>query len=677
MRGPSETGSGSGNEQRNGARIGVFLCHCGGNISDVVDVKRVATEVGQLPGVVLSTTNVFVCSDPGQVLIEQKIKELGLDRVVVAACSPTLHQITFRRTVARAGLNQFLFEHVNVREQVSWVSEDAEAATQKTIRLIRAAVGRVQQLVPLEKRRIPIHPTALVIGGGIAGLVAAHDLAQRGMSVTLVEKRPFLGGRVAQLHTLFPTSEDARTLLNRVIEDVVTHPLVKVLTNAQILDSEGVIGDFRTRIRLEPRGANLQLRHYAEAISACPEQTINEFDYGLSQRKAIYLAYPGCYPPIPAIDWRTCTKCDKCVCAVGGKGIDLTEQSREIVLHSGVILLATGFEPYEPLYGEYGYGVFPGIVTLQQLTRLLDPQGPTGGALPKNGNEPMRVAFLHCVGARQIEGVSQRQPDGKLKDYCARTCCTATLHAALEIKRRYPQAVIADFYQDIRTYGRGHEAYYERASEAGIVFLRYDPRHPPRVERNRDGDSALLVKVKDLLTGGEDIEVPADLVVLGTGAVPNDIGELIGMYHCAVGSDGFLLEVHPKLRPVELAVAGVFLAGCCQAPMDITEACAAASAAASKAAALIAQAQVEMDPFIAKVDEELCTGCQTCLTVCAYDAISRDDARGMAVVSEARCVGCGTCVAACPSNAIQQFGFNDAQVLSEVKMLLQGAALGV
>jgi len=656
-------------------RIGVYICHCGGNISDVVDVKRVAEEVGQLPGVVYSTTQMFVCSDPGQVLIEQKIKELGLNRVIVAACSPTLHQLTFRRTVARAGLNQFLFEHINIREQVSWVSEDKELATQKALRLIRAAVGRVQHLVPLDKRRIAIHPAALVIGGGIAGLVAARDLAQRGMKVTLLEKRPFLGGRMSQLHTLFPTGEDAHAAVNKVIEEVVSHPLVTVFTNAQILSSEGVVGDFRTRVRIEPRGANEHLSYGGNAIAACPEETINEFDFGLSHRKAIYMAYPGCYPPIPAIDWHTCTKCGKCVSAVGGKGIDLGEQPREIMLHSGVIVLATGYDPYEPLYGEYGYGIFPRVITLQQLVRYLDPQGPTGGQLPRNGDAPTRIAFLHCVGARQIEGVNQRQPDGKVKDYCARTCCTAALHTALEIKQQYPDAVIANFYQDIRTYGRGHEAYYERASEAGVLFVRYDPYRPPRVEKNPKGDSAFVVKSRDLLTGGLDIEMPADLVVLATGVVPHDISELIGMYHCAVGYDSFLLEVHPKLRPVELAVSGVFLAGCCQGPMDVTEACAAASAAASKAAALISQGQMEMDPFISKVNEELCTGCQTCLTVCPYDAITRDEARKVAVVSEARCTGCGTCAAACPSNAIQQLGFNDAQVLSEVHALLAGAAL--
>ena len=659
--------------EREGVRIGVFICHCGGNISDVVDVKQVAAEVAKLPNVVFATTHTFVCSDPGQALIEGAIKEHALNRVIVAACSPTLHQATFRRAVERAGLNQFLFEHVNVREQCSWVSEDAAGSTAKATRLVRAAVARIRHLEPLDKRRIAIHPSALVIGGGVAGLVAARDLARRGMRVTLVENHPFLGGRMAQLDRVFPTGEKARDLLARVIEEVVRDPRITVLTDAEILDSEGIVGDFRTRIRINPRGVNEHLAYRGNAIAACPEETINEFDFGLSRRKAIYMAYPGCYPPMPAIDWHTCTKCGKCVWAVGGKGIDLEAQPREIEVHSGVIVLATGYDPYEPLYGEYGYGSFPRILTLQQLIRLLDPEGPTGGQIPVDSTARPRIGFIHCVGARQIEGVNQRQPDGKVKDYCARTCCTGALHAALTIKEHWPQASIVSLYQDIRTYGRGHEEYYEKASEQGVLFIRYDPRHPPKVEKDPTGQSALLVRVNDLLSGGLDLELPLDLLVLATGVVPHDISELINMYRCAVGYDSFLLEVHPKLRPVELAVSGVFLAGCCQGPMDITEATGAASAAASKAAALIAQGNVEMDPFIARVDEKRCTGCQTCLTVCPYEAISRDAETRVAHVNEALCTGCGTCAATCPSDAIQQFGFTDAQVVSEVRALLTAA----
>lgn len=659
-----------------GIRTGVFVCCCGGNISDIVDVEQVAREVGRRPGVACALVHTFICSDPGQALIEQKIAELKLNRVVLAACSPTLHQLTFRRAVSRAGLNQFLFEHVNVREQVSWVTEDLHGATRKATRLVAAAVARTRNLVPLEKRRIPIRPAALVIGGGVAGLVAARDLARRGTKVTLVESRPFLGGRMAQLHTLFPTGEEAREVLRRLMQAVVRDPLVTTFTNATILESRGVVGSFRTRIRIAPRGVNKQLNFAGSAIAACPEETVSEFDYGLGRRKAIYFGYPGCWPPMPAIDWNACTRCGRCVSAGGGKGIDLDEKPYEIEVPSGVIVLATGFDPYEPLHGEYGYRIFPKVVTLQQLVRLLDPEGPTAGRLPVSGNGPLRVGFIHCVGARQWEGVHQQQADGKVNDYCARTCCTAALHAALRIRELYPDARIASFYQDIRTYGRGHEAYYERASEAGVLFIRYDAKKPPRVRLDPRGEAPLVVQARDLLTGGRPLEVPCDLVVLATGIVPHNVSELVDMYRCAVGSDRFLLEVHPKLRPVELAVAGVFLAGTCQGPMNVTEASAAASAAASKAAAMIAQGQVEMDPIIAKVDDDLCTGCRTCLTVCPYDAISRDPARKRTVVNEALCAGCGTCAAACPSDAIQQFGFTDAQVRSELAVLLEGAGPG-
>jgi heterodisulfide reductase subunit A len=674
MAGTGGNGARPGGSLAPDVRIGVFICHCGGNISDVIDVKRVAEHIGTLPGVVLATTHMFVCSDPGQALIQQQIKDLNLNRVVVAACSPTLHQVTFRRTLARAGLNPYLFEHVNIREQVSWVIVDKEKATRKAMRLVRAAVERVRHQVALEKRRIPIHPAALVIGGGIAGLVAARDLAQRGMKVTLVERRPFLGGRMAQLHTVFPTGERARDLLATVMRDVVRDPLITVLTNAQVVHSEGVVGDFKVRVRIEPRGVDERLRERGNAMAACPEETVSGFNFGLSRRKAIHMAYPGCYPPIPAIDWHSCTKCGKCVAAVGGKGINLEEQPREVQAHCGVIIMATGYDPYEPLHGEFGYGIFPKVITLQQLNRLLDPEGPTGGQLAPGGPPPRRVAFIHCAGARQFEGLHQTQ-GGRVKDYCARTCCTAALHAALEIKSRYPGTHITTFYQDIRTYGRGHETYYERASEEGVVFIRYHAQRPPRVEPDRQAHWPLVVQADDLLTGGLKLEAPADLVVLATGVAHHDIAELIGIYCCATGSDSFLLEVHPKLRPVEMSTSGVFLAGCCQGPMNISEACAMASAAASKAAAHISAAQVEMDPFIASVNETLCTGCQTCLTVCPYAALTRDPARGVAKVNEALCIGCGTCAATCPSNAIQQYGFNDTQVLSELEALLEGAAV--
>ncbi len=656
--------------EANEVKIGVFICHCGGNISDVVDVKSVAERVGKLPDVVISTTHMFMCSDPGQGLIEDKIKDLGLNRLIVAACSPTLHLPTFRRAAQRAGLNQFLVEHINIREHVSWVVEDKVAATDKATRLVTAAVGRVRYLEPLEMRSIDIHQKAMVIGGGVAGLIAARDLAARGMRVVLAEKRMFLGGRMAQLDTLYPTGERAWDLLGPLIQDVVNHPEITIHTGATLVEASGVVGDFRLKLRVRPRGVAPGVDNIADAVAACPVEADYAFNYGLNKRKAIYAPYrDAMWPREACIVWDDCTKCGDCVKAVSGQGIDLNPPAQEIEVQAGVVVLATGYHPYEPKAGEYGWGQ-PGVVTLQQLNRMMNPEGPTGGRVEVNGKPVKRLAFIHCVGACEREGVHAQGEHGKVNDYCARTCCTATMHAALELQQRDPELQTASFHQHIRTYGRGHEDYYDRASAAGMLFLRHPGDEPPTVVSA--GADGLLVRSRDLLTDGVEVEYPADMVVLSTGVVPRDHGDLRELFKCTIGADNFLSEVHPKLRPVEIAVSGIMVAGACQAPMDITEASAAASAAASKAAAMISQGAVLMDPFIAQVNESLCSDCQTCLTVCPYDAIHRIEADGVARVDEALCTGCGTCHAACPSAAIQQYGFTDDQVMAEVQMLLDG-----
>jgi len=655
-------------------RIGVFICYCGGNISDVVDVERVAREAGKLPGVVCAATHMFCCSDPGQGMIEQKIREHKLNRVIVAACSPSLHEMTFRRTVSRAGLNQYLFEHSNIREQVSWVIEDKELATRKAARLIRGAVARAEHLVPLQKRRIPIYPSVLVIGGGVAGLTAARNLAARGIEVTLIESSPFLGGRMAQLHQIYPTGQKARQVLEPLIREVAEHPKITIYTNAQLDAAAGFIGDFRTTIRITPRGVTADCPNPQKVIDACPEECLDPFNLGLARRKAIYLPYEGCHPPVPAIDWRICTKCGACVEAAGGKGIDLEEQTRTIEVRSGAIVLAVGLNTYPVRHGEYGFGRFPEVITLHQLNRLLDPEGPTGGKVRVNGREARRVGFMHCVGSLQRKGIHRPMRDGKINEYCSRICCTTAMHTAAELKQRFPGLRIYDFHEDIRTYGRTHEGYYDQVCQQGTTFIRFDPMRPPRVEPDPRGEAPLVVKTCDRLSSGEEIEVPLDLLVLATGLVARDMSKLVDLYRCSVGADRFLMEVHPKLRPVELAASGLFLAGSVQGPMDISESTAAAAAAAAKASSLITAREIELDPFVAYVREELCSGCQVCLTVCPYSAISRDEARKIAVVNKALCTGCGTCVANCPSNALQQFGFEDVQVKSEMLALLEEPA---
>ena len=565
-------------------RIGVYVCHCGGNISEIVDIDKVTQAASRLPDVVLARRNTFMCSDPGQQMIVDDVGKVGLSRVVVAACSPSLHELTFRKSLIRAGLNPYLFEHVNIREQVSWVSKsDPGGATDKAIRLVAAAVAKVRLNRPLEPIRVEAQRQVVVIGSGVSGMRCARDLSLRGFPVVLLERSSVLGGRVIELHRLYPVDVPADRVLDRLISEVMEDPGIRVLTSAEVTAVSGYVGNFTLKVR----------------------------------------------------------------------------QGEEVNISAGAIVLATGFDTYEPRPGEYGYGEYPEVITLPQFLRLL------GEGRLESGGQPVRnVCLIHCVGSRQIEGIHQPGADGGIHEYCSRFCCTAALRAANEVRERFPAVNVFDFYRDIRTYGRFHESYYEDAAKRGVVFFRFLAEQPPEVCR-ADGrnDSPLAVKVKDSLTWGEEVEAPADLVVLVTGAAPRDISRLVDMLKLSRSSDGFLQEVHPKLRPVETAVSGIFLAGGCQAPMDIGESCAAAAAAAARVSAMLLKGEIELEPFVARVNLELCQGSGACVEECRYQqAISLVEVavNGAAVrraeVNPALCRGCGMCVPACPQGAIELEG---------------------
>ncbi|MEW5869753.1 MAG: CoB--CoM heterodisulfide reductase iron-sulfur subunit A family protein [Chloroflexota bacterium] len=645
-------------------RVGVYTCYCGGNISKVVQCERVAKVLAKMPDVVVSRTNMSLCSDAGQSMIEQDIRELGVNRVVIGACAPSLHEQTFRGTVRRAGLNPYLYQHMGLREQDSWVHhEDPEGATEKAIRLMAAGVAKARLLQPLENIHLGAEKHALVIGGGVAGLRAALEIARQDLQVTLIEKSPFLGGRMAQLETLFPTDEAALPLLHELINRVVAHPNIHILTYTEMVGISGYVGNFQVSLRQHARGVDPA---DAEALmAACTQEVADEFNYGLTQRKVIYQAYPGCYPAAPAVDWQNYAGES---IPLNGKKAIFEDHPNTMALNVGAIVLATGFDPYQPRTGEYGYGEIPEVVTLPQLIRYMALHKDEK-QLRWNGHDVRDVVLIQCVGSRQREGVSEPQADGSVNDYCSRVCCTANLHMANELHQHFPELNIFNLYQDIRTYGRGQEDYYRQAMENMVRFIQYRGEELPEIVAAPPGSAQpVLVRVKDYLTYGEELEVPADLVVLAVGIMPRQIDDLVQMLKVSRGNDRFLLEVHPKLRPVETAVNGVILAGTAQGPMNVQEAVTAASAAAAKVSALLGKGYVELPPYVAAVDPAKCEGSGICVQVCDYDgaiALQTLQENGKeirrAVVTPANCSGCGACVSACPTGAINIQGWTLAQ----------------
>lgn len=621
-------------------KVGVYVCHCGGNISDHVDVETVRQRAEKIPGVVVARRNEFMCSDPGQDMIAEDLKSGKINRVVVASCAPSLHETTFRGAISRAGGNPYVYEHANIREQVSWV-HDGVSATDKATRLVAAAVGKAKNLTPLQPIRVDARKHATIIGGGVAGLKAAKDLADRGIQVVLIEKSPFLGGRTAQLDVLAPTGEKASDVVSGLAGAVLDDPAITVYTRAQVVGFDGYVGNFNLTVK---------------TLSSLPEEDQKKLELMEESGKDAgeFIPFIGVYPGF------------------------IPEQEEEMRIETGTVILATGFKPYSPYKGEYGYGEFQEVVTLPDFLQTLAASRKEGRAVEINGRKIRSIAMIHCVGSRQIPGIHDADKSGFLNEYCSRTCCTATINAANTIRQAYPETRVYEFYRDIRTYGRGQEELYNEASDHGVVFLRFLPEEPPMVTGNGSGGGyPVSVKVKDTLTFDEEVEVPADLVVLAVAMEPTPIPDLVDMMKLPVGADRFLLEVHPKLRPVELSITGLLLAGTCQAPMDVGEACNAAGASAVKTSAMLAKGFVALDPFVAEVDLQKCKGHGACAEAClAEGALSmvemlvEGEKVKRARVFPALCLGCGACVAVCPENAINIKGWTLQQYEDMVDMIV-------
>jgi heterodisulfide reductase subunit A len=646
-------------------KTGVFVCHCGINIAGTVDVKKVTKDLAKHPGVEHSEDYIYMCSDPGQNLIIDSIKEKSLDKVVVACCSPTLHEMTFRNAAKSAGINEFQCEIANIREQCSWVHKDMDKATDKATRITRSAVERVQGNESLEPISIPVTRRALVIGGGIAGIQAALDMANTGYEVVLVERSPSIGGHMIQLSETFPTLDCSQCILTPKMVEVSKHPKIKLLTYSEVQDVSGYVGNFKVKILKKPTYVDPEKCTLCdECVRVCPVVTSNEFDLGLTGRRAIYIPFPQAIPATYTLDIKNCPgllpiACGKCADVCDPEAIDYDMKPEIIEEEVGAIVIATGFDLYEKEnLSEYGYGKYPDVLDGLQFERLCSASGPTQGKIlrPSDHKEPKEVVFIQCAGSRDPELHCA---------YCSKICCMYTAKHAMLYKHHVHDGQAYIFYIDIRSGGKGYEEFVQRAvEEDGVIYLR------GKVAKIFEEKGKIKVWGVDTLSG-KDIEIDADMVVLATAMRPSDGAEdLAKKLKIALDKDGFLAEAHPKLKPVESVTAGIFLAGAAQAPKDIPEVVAQASGAAAKAIAILSQERLFHSPNVAKVNLNLCTGCGMCVDVCPYEAVSLKD--GKAEVNEVLCEGCGTCQATCLRAAIEVKNLTPAQVHEMITASLGG-----
>ena len=648
-------------------RIGVYICHCGSNIAGTVNVEALTEFARALDAVVLARNYVFMCSDPGQELIRNDIREFGLNRVVVAACSPIMHEATFRRVLEEAGINPYLLEIANIREHCSWVTEDKDLATEKAKALLSAAVRRVYYHQPLETRKVPINPDTLVVGGGIAGIQAALEIADSGHKVYLVEKTPSIGGHMIQLDKTFPTLDCSSCILTPKMTQVGSHPFIELMSYSQVEEVSGYIGNFKVKIRKKARFVSAEeCNGCGLCQEKCPIKTASEFDAGVGKRKAIYTPFAQAVPNIPVIDTEHCTyflkgKCRLCeqVCERGA--INFEQQDEFVEVEVGSVILATGFEVLDPTpISDYGYGHLDNVITSLEFERLASASGPTGGEIMlKDGSAPQTVAIIHCVGSR----------DKNYHEYCSRVCCMYALKYGHLIKEKL-SAEVYDYYIDMRCFGKGYEEFYQRLSEEGVKFVRGKAGEVTDQTVSDEEKGKLVVVAEDTLLGVVT-RVPVDMVILCTALEPRpDAGDVARLFNISRGADGFFLEKHPKLDPVATTTDGIFVVGCAQGPKDIPDTVAQASAAAARALALISQGEIEIEAATAVIDESICSGCGICNPLCPYSAISFDEEKKVSRINDALCKGCGTCVAACPSDAITGKHFTNEQITAEIEGVL-------
>jgi heterodisulfide reductase subunit A len=648
-------------------KIGVYICHCGLNIADIVDVEEVAKYAATLPAVTVSRTYKFMCSDPGQSMIKEDIKELGLNRVVVASCSPLMHEPTFRHAIQEAGVNPYLFEMANIREHCSWITEDHKDATEKAKSLVGAAVRRVYYHQPLEIREVPVNPDTLVIGGGIAGIQAALEIADSEHKVYLVERDPSIGGHMIQFDKTFPTLDCSACILTPKMTSVGMHPYIELMTYSKVDEISGFVGSFKAKIRKKARYVDeAKCNGCGICITKCPWKASSEFDMDLGERKAIYTPFAQAVPNIPVIDTEHCAyflngKCRACekFCELGA--IDFEQVDQIVEVEVGNIIVATGYDSFDPTpISQYGYGKFDNVYTGLEFERICNAVGPTSGKIVlKDGSEPKSVAILHCVGSR----------DENYHEYCSRVCCMYALKYSHLIKER-TDAEVYQMYIDMRCFGKAYEEFYKRLSEEGVNFVRGKASEVTDRAINEDEEGKLIVCGEDTLLC-KTIRVPVDMVILATALEPrSDAAEVGKLLTISRSADGFFLERHPKLDPVATMTEGVFIAGCCQGPKDIPDTVAQASAAASRVLALISKGRVELEAATAVIDEEKCSGCRICNLLCPYSAISYIEDEKVSRINEALCKGCGTCVAACPSMAITHKQFTTEEITAEIEGVL-------